>query len=40
MSMSFNNYGLLFKEKRSQLAAGVLLLHDNASVHKFRVAQS
>ena len=31
---------LLKKEQRGKLAAGVLLLHDNAPVHKSRVAQA
>ena len=28
------------EKRRGQLAAGVLLLHDNAPVHKFRVAHA
>ena len=28
------------EKRRGKLAAGVLLLHDNAPVHKFRVAQA
>ena len=40
MPMSLNNKGLIKEKRRGKLAAGVILLHDNAPVHKSRVAQA